>query len=275
MKATVIVDNIENDSLQGEWGLCIYIEYEDKKVLLDAGASELFASNADKLNISLEDIDYGVLSHAHYDHANGMCHFFEINDTAKFYIRDACAENCYSQKPYFKKYIGMPKGILEKYKDRIEMVSGDYTIAEGISLIPHKTKGLDAVGRREKMYRKVKKGWIRYNWVFDDFSHEQSLVFDTPKGLVIFNSCSHGGAANIINEAAATFPEKKVLALIGGFHLHNKTEEEVRTLAGKIKETGIKYIYTGHCTGQNAYMILKDELGDMVQQLKTGLVMEF
>ena len=274
MKATVIVDNIENDSLQGEWGLCIYIEYEDKKVLLDAGASELFASNADKLNISLEDIDYGVLSHAHYDHANGMCHFFEINDTAKFYIRDACAENCYSQKPYFKKYIGMPKGILEKYKDRIEMVSGDYTIAEGISLIPHKTKGLDAVGRREKMYRKVKKGWIRYNWVFDDFSHEQSLVFDTPKGLVIFNSCSHGGPDNIITEVLATFPEKEICAYVGGLHLYKSSEKEVRELADRIKETGITKIITGHCTGDEAFAILKEELDDIIEQMYTGMEIE-
>ena len=30
MKATVIVDNIESGSIKGEWGLSIYIEYNDK-----------------------------------------------------------------------------------------------------------------------------------------------------------------------------------------------------------------------------------------------------
>ena len=269
MKATVVVDNIENDSLKGEWGLCIYIEYEDKKVLLDAGASGLFANNASKLGISLKDIDYAVLSHAHYDHANGMRQFFKMNEKAKFYVRDACAENCYAKKWIFHKYIGIPKGILEKYKERVVYASGDYKIAEGISLIPHKTKGLDAIGRRESMYQKRKNGWMP-----DDFSHEQSLVFDTPEGFVIFNSCSHGGAASIINEVATTFPDKKVLALIGGFHIYNKSEEEVREFARKIKETGIKHVYTGHCTGKKSYMILKDELGDTVQQLKVGLVID-
>ena len=39
MKATVVVDNIGNDELKGEWGLCIYIEYKNEKILLDAGAS--------------------------------------------------------------------------------------------------------------------------------------------------------------------------------------------------------------------------------------------
>ena len=270
MRATVVVDNIKNKELMGEWGLCVYIEYEDKKVLLDAGSSKLFAENAKLLNIDLTQVEYGVLSHAHYDHGNGMEPFFKINDEAKFYIRSACRENCYSQKTYFKKYIGLPKGILKKYKDRIVYASGDYMLAEGITLIPHKGQNLEAIGRREKMYLKVKGG---FTW--DNFAHEQSLVFDTAKGLVIFNSCCHGGAANVINEVADTFPEKKVLALIGGFHLYNKTDVEVKELAAKIKETGIKHIYTGHCTGDRAFGILQEELGDCVKQLHVGLKMEF
>jgi 7,8-dihydropterin-6-yl-methyl-4-(beta-D-ribofuranosyl)aminobenzene 5'-phosphate synthase len=55
----------------------------------------------------------------------------------------------------------------------------------------------------------------------DDFSHEQSLVLETDMGLIIFNSCSHGGAVNIINEIKSTFPGKHIYGLIGGFHLFN------------------------------------------------------
>ena len=271
MKATIVVDNIGNDVMKGEWGLCIYIEYGDDKILLDVGSSKLFIKNASKLSIPLADVRYGILSHGHYDHANGMEPFFQINDKAKFYLRDKCAENCYAKKWIFKKYIGVPKGILNKYKDRIIYASGDYKIAEGISLIPHKGPGLSIIGEREHMYIKEEGG----NWSPDDFGHEQSLVFETPKGMVVFNSCSHGGAVSVINEVASVFPDKKVLALIGGFHLYNKSEAEVRSLAGKIKETGIQYIYTGHCTGKKSFSVLKEELGDMIQQLKVGLVMEF
>ncbi len=63
--------------------------------------------------------------------------------------------------------------------------------------------------------------------VSGDYSHEQSLVVDTEKGPVIFNSCSHGGAANIINEVTQTFPNKKIYGLVGGFHLFNKTEDKL------------------------------------------------
>lgn len=270
MKATVIVDNRNNGEISGEWGLCIYIEYKEKKILLDTGASTLFVTNADKLNLSLSDIDIAVLSHAHYDHANGMRKFFEINDKATFYLQNGCAENCYLKKWIFYKYIGIPKGVVTKYRDRIVYASGDYSICEGISLISHKTSGLNAIGKKENMYQKRKGKWYP-----DDFSHEQSLVFEIPQGLIIFNSCSHGGAVNIINEVSTAYPDKKVLALIGGFHIFNKPENEVRKLAKRIKDTGIEYVYTGHCTGKKAFGILKEELGDVVHQLRVGLTMNF
>ena len=155
--------------------------------------------------------------------------------------------------------------MLIKYSDRIEAVSGDYKIQDGIWLIPHKTKGLESIGKREMMYRKLPGGWNP-----DDFAHEQSLVVDTDKGLVIFNSCSHGGAANIIREIQETFPDKKVYGLIGGFHLFNKSSDEIREVAGKIRDTGIEYVCTGHCTKDRAFVILKQELGDMVEQMQVG-----
>ena len=270
MRATVVVDNRKNGDIQGEWGLCIYIEYEDQKILLDVGASNLFARNAEKLGISLKKVDMAVLSHAHYDHANGMEAFFQNNDKAKFYLRETCGENCYFKKWFITKYIGIPKHILEKYPDRIIFAKGDTKLCEGIYLIPHKTEGLSEIGKREKMYQHRDRKWYP-----DDFSHEQSLVFETQKGLVIFNSCSHGGAVNIINEAAATFPDKKVYALIGGFHLFNKPVSEVQALGKKIRETGIEYVCTGHCTGGKAFAALQEELGDKLHQLQVGLVMEF
>lgn len=270
MRAVVIVDNKEGGNCAGEWGLCIYIEYGGKKILLDAGASDLFISNARKLQVPLEDVDAAVLSHAHHDHAGGMKAFFEMNKRAKFYLRESAEANCYSKRWFLHKYIGIPKSILNEYPDRIVFVKGDFKIADGVFLIPHKTRGLSSIGRRERLYRRERGGWAA-----DDFSHEQSLVMDTEKGLVIFNSCSHGGAVNIIREVKETLPGKDVFALIGGFHLFNRPESEVRELGKSIRETGIRYVCTGHCTGEAAYAALKEELGGILHQLHVGLVMEF
>lgn len=262
---TVIVDNKADNGLRGEWGLSVLVAYADRKILLDAGGSELFLKNMKSLGFDVQEIDHAVLSHAHYDHADGLPAFLDRNKSAKLYLRESTASDCYAKKFIFHKYIGIPRNLLTKYADRIETVSGDYRIMDGVYLIPHKTEGLDRIGKREMMFKKTAGGWVS-----DDFSHEQSLVVDTSRGLVILNSCSHGGAANIINEVKETFPGKKVYGLIGGFHLFNKSDAEIREVAGKIRDTGIEYVCTGHCTKDRAFGILKEELGDMVEQMRSG-----
>ena len=230
MKAKVLVDNITKNQWKAEWGLSIYIEYNGHRILLDTGTTEAFAENADQMGVRLEDVEFGVLSHAHYDHSDGLGEFFKRNPTAKFYLQKSAEENCYSRKNFlFKKYIGIRRGYLETYKDRIVYADGDLEVIPGVTLLAHRTPGLSGVGKKAGMY-------VRKNgrWRPDDFSHEQSLVLDTKEGLVIFNSCSHGGADVIIREAEAAFPGKQIYGLIGGFHLFRSEDQEVRELADRI-----------------------------------------
>ena len=272
LKATVLVDNIGKDSLKGEWGLSIYLEYERHRILLDCGASALFLENARALGKELKQVEHVVLSHAHYDHANGLIPFFKYNAGADVWLQESCRENCYGKWWLFHKYIGIPKGITKKYSGRFTYVSGNTSLLPGVTFIAHSTPGLSEIGSMEHMYVREKGRWYA-----DDFSHEQSLVFETQNGLVIFNSCSHGGADTIIKEVQKAFPGRKVYALIGGFHLFNKTESYIRDLAERIRETGIAYVYTGHCTGGRAFRILQEKLKGTVtvQQFSVGLEMEF
>ncbi len=123
---------------------------------------------------------------------------------------------------------------------------------DGVYLIPHKTEGISLIGKKGGMYRRTPQGFIP-----DDFSHEQSLVIDSTKGLVILNSCSHGGVENIINEVHSTFPDKHIYALIGGFHLFTKPASVIRDIARAVDIMDIDLICTGHCTKERAYRILK------------------
>ena len=269
MKAVVLSDNIPWNGLDGEWGLSIHITYRDKRILLDSGASGLFLENAEKLGIDLTQVDYAVLSHGHYDHSDGMETFFQTAANARFYVRPGC-DACYIQREEELAYGGVPEPVMERYSDRIVFAMGDVSPSEGVWLIPHKTPDLSAYGEANHMYI-LRDGKMEP----DDYAHEQSLVFETEEGLIIFNSCSHGGADNIIREVGETFPGKKLRALIGGFHLFPRTDEEVRALARRIQKTGIAAVYTGHCTGERGLAILQEELGGLVHPFHTGLVMEF
>lgn len=262
---TVLIDNISRDELLSEWGLSFYIEYHGHRLLLDTGASGAFAENAEALGLPIGDVEAGVLSHAHYDHADGIDTFFLKNTNADFYFREGAGENCFGGLNEPRHYIGVRRGLLRDHEDRIRFASGDYTLLPGVTLVPHKTEGLGAVGSRAGMYRLS--GW---HWVPDDFSHEQSLVLETEKGLVVLNSCSHSGADVVVREVSETFPDIPVYAVIGGFHLYETDREEVRSFARRLRKTGVQKIVTGHCTGEEAFSILREELGDAAEQMYSG-----
>ena len=152
MKATVLIDNLTKDALKKEWGLAIYIEYGERRILLDTGASGAFAENAAALGFSLAKVDAGVLSHAHFDHSDGLADFFAQNETAPFYLRKGAGENCYGKKWIFHRYIGIKRGVLDRFQDRIRFVDGNAEIFPGVFLIPHTTPGLEEIGRKAGMY---------------------------------------------------------------------------------------------------------------------------
>jgi 7,8-dihydropterin-6-yl-methyl-4-(beta-D-ribofuranosyl)aminobenzene 5'-phosphate synthase len=252
----------------------VYVEFEDKPYLLDTGASHLFAKNAGVMGVELSKVDMGVLSHAHFDHSDGMAKFFALNKTAPFYLRKGAGENCYHAHKLigrftYHEYIGIHKGFLKRFADRIRFAEGDMQIAPNVYLVPHKTPGLSAIGERAHLSVK-ENGKYRY----DSFDHEQSLVFDTPRGLFVMNSCSHGGADNIVKEIEATFPGKKIYALLGGFHLFRYKDDVVRAFAERLRELDVQKIYTGHCTGDRAFEILREVLGDRAEQMYTGMTVE-
>lgn len=269
MRIVFLTDNIEKDDIKGEWGLSVYIEYEGHRILLDAGQSDLFLKNAEKLGVDISSVDTAVLSHAHYDHADGFLKFFEANKEALLYVRNSTDENCYKKLKFFHKYIGIEKGLLSLYMDRIRYVEGEKELFKGCFLAGHTTNNLSELGKREKMYRRCKNKWI-----VDDFSHEQSLIFDTEKGLVIFNSCCHGGAYNVVNEVKELFGDKEVYAIIGGFHLFNKSSSEIETFVKALTDTGVKKVITGHCTGERAFGIIKESLGEKAELIHSGLSLE-
>ena len=267
---TVLIDNIAAEPLAAEWGLSILLNLDGRKLLLDTGASPAFARNAELLGIDLAEVEAGVLSHAHYDHADGLAEFFARNKTAPFFVRAGSCENCYGIKDGVLEYDGIRRGTLQEYEDRIRYVSGVHALADGVWLLPHRPADYSAISLRNALYS-VRGGQC----LPDDFSHEQTLVVETENGLLVFNSCSHTGLTNILEDIRAMLGRCDVLAYVGGLHLYKMTDEELETLCGEITDTGIEHIFTGHCTGDHAFGVLQAALGDRIVQFSSGFSHRF
>ncbi|MCR5649362.1 MAG: MBL fold metallo-hydrolase [Oscillospiraceae bacterium] len=261
MKAAVLIDNVPGEGLAGEWGLSLWIEHGDKRILFDTGATGAFAENAERLGIDLASADFAALSHAHYDHAGGMAEFFARNSRAPMFVRAGAGEDCFKRGEDGPEYIGIERGALERYAARIRFVSGLFEVCHGAWLLPH---GAPHPERADELLR-LEGGGLRP----DGFLHEQSLVVADPRGLVVFSSCSHAGADVVLAETARAFPGERIYAFVGGLHLYRSPREEIEALAARVLETGVSRVVTGHCTGEAA-ALLRETLGDRLELFCSG-----
>ena len=278
MKIQVLIENTTNSDLTAEHGLSIFIEYNDRKILLDAGTTSAFMDNAKKMNVDISSADFCVLSHGHYDHSGGFARYLEENSEKKIYAMNTATAEYYSGSGGHIHEIGIPKNVYPAYSDNFVFIDKPTELAEGIYLIPHSTDGLEKIGERAKLYKKVNDSYVP-----DDFSHEMSLVFDTDNGLVIFNSCSHSGIVNIIEEVKTYFNGRDVYAFFGGLHMKGKkndaeictfSDAEIECMTSYLKANGVKKLYTGHCTGLVGFEMIKKYMGETVEYLMTGREIE-
>ncbi len=276
MKIQVLIENTENAGFVCEHGLSLYIEHNDKKILLDAGATGAFVDNANKMQVRLDKLDYAVLSHGHYDHAGGFERFLKEFSGIKVYAMQSAVNKYYSGSGGKIHEIGIPQSILDKYLDRFIFVNDVTKLSEGIYIVPHFFKNLQMIGERAELYKECNGKLMP-----DDFCHECSLVLEKEDGLTIFNSCSHAGIINIIREVREIFPEKNINCFVGGLHLKGKvnneiictySENEMKQMADYLKNCNIKKLYTGHCTGEPAIKLLQKYLGDTVDILVSGKI---
>ena len=73
MKLTVLSENaVLYPGLEEEFGLSVYLEEGDTRLLFDAGERDACLRNAEKLGIDLRRVTAVAFSHNHRDHCGGF-----------------------------------------------------------------------------------------------------------------------------------------------------------------------------------------------------------
>jgi len=258
MKLIVLMENTAcRDDLKAEHGLSLYIEACGKKILFDSGASAAFADNAEKLGVDLSQVDLMILSHGHYDHGGGIRRFMELNKTAPIYLhRRAFAPSVSAAGTY----IGIDKTL--RGCDRLRFTEGKVRLAEGLTLFDC---------NRRKRYAPVDPWGLGLRKgdkvVPDNFYHEQYLMIEEAGVRICISGCSHKGIENIVKWFC---PD----VLVGGFHFMRLEDESVlREKAAALLESPAVY-YTGHCTGEMQYGVMKEIMGGRLHRIQTGVILE-
>jgi 7,8-dihydropterin-6-yl-methyl-4-(beta-D-ribofuranosyl)aminobenzene 5'-phosphate synthase len=102
---------------------------------------------------------------------------------------------------------------------------------------------------------------------------EQSLVLDTPRGLVILTGCAHPGIVEIVNRVKAWFG-KEVYLVMGGFHLEGQAAGELQQVGTALKNMGVQKLAPSHCTGEAARKVFRQMWGQDFLESGVGALIE-
>lgn len=272
VKITFLSENkTDNPGCMAEHGLSMYIEAADKVILFDTGASDLFAKNAEFLNVDLKRIEHAIISHGHYDHTEGLPFFCSANSNAHIYIhKDAFEESYGTENGVLDKEpcsILWEKKIKDNILKRTTLTDGICKISEDI-VVSGTIPNVEGIEATEKFYIKKKSQNDEVELFEDEMKHEQFLAIrdrdehGISKGIYVFSGCSHKGVIPVIRYAKKIFPGEKLLGLIAGMHLYSADDATRNKVVKEIKKENIEMVMPVHCTGIKAICDLKAAMGE-------------
>ena len=250
-RVTVLYDAFGNPSdLKRDWGFAALVEYGGRRILFDTGNNaEFFKFNVERLKIDLSRLDAAVISHRHGDHTTGIAYLLSRNPQVKIYTPQ---EGAIFRGPLPTSFIvpkdGLPANL--KYFDgtppsgrvvgspwdaQFEAITATREIFPGFFVITTQSQ---------------KPGTIEM--------HEVSLAVRTPRGLAVVVGCSHPGVERILENAAKI--DARLFTVVGGFHLVQTQEAEIRRVATMLRDTlKIERVAPAHCTSELGFAVFLEQ----------------
>jgi 7,8-dihydropterin-6-yl-methyl-4-(beta-D-ribofuranosyl)aminobenzene 5'-phosphate synthase len=261
-RITTLTENTASAThVLAEWGLCMLIEAENHKILLDSGQTFSAAHNAITLGVDLSQIDTIVLSHGHFDHTGGLLHILEMMRKQVEIVAhpDIWAAKYAKRAGEKETYIGVPFP-----RDAAETLGATFNLTrEPVWLAPNIVTSGEIAMITEyeeidpELYVK-EKGTLRPDPLWDD----QAIFIKSQKGLVIILGCAHRGIINTIRHAQKITGTESVYAIIGGTHLISASPRRLKLTIAELTSLGIHKLGVSHCTGLAACTALAQTLGE-------------
>lgn len=264
MKIIALMDNLEaiHKGLINQHGLSMYIEGEEHTLLFDFGESANTFKNFKSLNLNPDSLDLGIISHGHYDHANGFLSFMDYFKGKKLITGLGFFDKKYACENGILNYLGLNFNKLELETRNIEHVEFEniYKIDDEFYLMGN------FKSEKPNPYFKVEKG---ETLVTDDFSDEIALIIRGKLGLSVVLGCSHPGVISILREIKEKFKED-IINVFGGTHLVASSEAEILRVLEDLKALKVENVYFSHCSGSRALEIFSKDKNIKSAPLKTG-----
>lgn len=204
---------------RSEWGFSAFVETKNVKILFDTGHTDLYKHNANALGIDLNESDFIILSHHHWDHTSGML-FHEFAEKKKLILHPHILDKVAEEKAHI-------------FNRDFEIIATETNLEFTPDIFY-----LGQIPRKMSFEKGEHKG--------DSMLDDSAIAIKTEKGLIILTGCSHAGICNIC-EHAKEITGQDLYAVVGGFHLNKKNEALVRKTIEYFKMQNVEHLYPMHC----------------------------
>jgi 7,8-dihydropterin-6-yl-methyl-4-(beta-D-ribofuranosyl)aminobenzene 5'-phosphate synthase len=219
MKITVLAWNsvckANQRNVESENGLSLLIEFDERKILFDTLQSDLSIQNAEKMGTDLSQVDYLIISHAHFDHEGGLKHFLKINKKARIFLPIKAAHRFYTKiYGFIPYYVGSDQKIIAQ-KSRIYFIDEDTQIDDKIILLEGFEEVLPQLQANKELFEKDINRFIK-----DKFRNEIVMLLIENDEIVLFSGCQHSQVINLIEEVKLFSDTMRIKAIFGGLHCY-------------------------------------------------------
>lgn len=276
LKVTVLVENTVGVplGLLSEWGLSMFLDFGDERILFDTGEQGNLIQNAQILGHDLRQVDRVVLSHGHYDHSGGLLKFLQYRGRVPVHAHSDLFAGHYGRglNGQGDKYIGVPfrpeqmvsaGADFHWHREPVELRPGLWLSGE----IPRVT----LFERGDDRLVEHKEGQAVQDVILDDFS----LFYVTDHGLVILLGCAHAGLVNIVEHAKQVTGVGRVRAIIGGTHLGPASLDQQKQTIDYLRGLNLACLAPNHCTGLGMMSKLATEFPGVFTWAAAGTKLEF
>ena len=269
MEITSLVENTTwEPGLEPEHGLSLYIRTDTLTIVADTGQSgRALLENAAALGKDLSRVNMCFISHGHYDHAGGLTAFAEAAPQARIYMHEKAAGRYYGPDGDSTRYIGIDPAVMKL--PQLTYTKGHMRLGPDVETFD------GAAGRRLwPAGNLVLKEKIGDELVQDEFLHEQYLRVRSKNTTLLVSGCAHQGILNIMDRYRELYGEDPGI-VVSGFHMmadHDLTADEISVIeetARQLQKTDTTF-YTCHCTGEPAFEIMHDIMGEQIDYLRCG-----
>lgn len=284
LKIVCLIENTAvNDKLFSEEGLSLFVEYNGKNYLIDAGLTGKAVENARRMRLPIDELSGVFITHNHLAHIGGIDSIMRLNPNAPIYLRAGAKAEVFRKNGLFKTPAGIGKGFFKKYAENLILFNNFSEVCEGFYLASCEDFE-EKCENPDKSYFVVPEGEKKPQ-IADFLDESFAVIFPKKRksdGLILVGGCFHCGAENMLQTVQRRWAGIPILAVIGGFHLSgnnpkslNCTADYVTATARALKFSGAEKIYACHCTGFKGFDLMDEMLGDRIMYLGGGEALEF